>query len=79
MALDPVLVETAATLFRNAAFIALYFFLGTGAGFVVGIILSNLIWGRGPTLVQVHKEGLAAAAEHNKQWAPSHPRWSQEQ
>lgn len=76
MALDPQTIDTAANVFRNAAFIVLYLFLGGGPGFIVGILIANLIWGRGPSLVQVHKERITAATEHNKQWHPSHPRWS---
>lgn len=75
MALDPQTVETAAAIFRNAAFVVLYLFLGGGPGFIVGILISNLIWGRGPKLVDVHKERITIATEHNKQWRPDHPRW----
>jgi hypothetical protein len=76
MALDPQTFETVANIFRNAAFIVLYMFLGGGPGFVVGILICNFIWGRGhPTLTKIHQEGIAIATEHNKQWHPSHPRW----
>lgn len=76
MALDPQTLETAANVFRNAAFIILYLFVGFGPGFIVGLLICNRIWGRGhPTLVKVHQENMLTAAEHNKQWHPNHPRW----
>lgn len=61
---------------RSFAFIVLYFFVGFGSGFVVGLLLANAVIGREkPILFKTHKDNIRNAAQHNAQWNPSHERW----
>ena len=65
-----------AGILRNIGWIILYFFVGCGPGFIVGLMIANRIWGRGqPTLMEHHEHHKAEAIEHNKQLDPKHPRW----
>lgn len=69
-------LEIANRLLIAFAFVALYFFLGFGPGFLLGLSLANKIFGRQkPLLMDTHIEAKKLAAQHNAQWHPSHPRW----
>jgi len=77
MVIEQAHVELAATIIRNIAWIFLYFFIGFGPGFIVGILIANRVWGRGrPSLMDVHRHHAAEATDYNKQFDPKHPRWS---
>ena len=76
--MSPSSIEIIEEILRSLAFVVLYFFLGFGPGFALGILLANSIFGRGkPVLYKVHKDNITNAAQHNAQWNPSHERWRQ--
>lgn len=69
-------LDLVAAVLRALAFVALYFFIGFGPGFILGLLLANATSGRGkPMLMDSHNDSKIRAAQHNAQWAPSHPRW----
>jgi len=69
-------LEVTIALLRSFSFILLYIFLGFGPGLVAGMLLANLIFGRGkPVLMERHEEDISLAGQHNAQWAPDHERW----
>lgn len=77
MALADFDLTLAADITRNLAWIFFYLAIGLGPGFLAGLLISNRIWGRRqPKLTTVHQENMEAAAAHNKQFDPEHPRWS---
>jgi hypothetical protein len=63
---------------RGSAFIFLYFFIGFGPGFVLGLMLANRIFGEGLTYMDTHRENIKKASEHNAQWKPDNERWRQQ-
>lgn len=63
-------------LLQTLLFVVLYFFLGFGPGFVIGILIANRLFAPGQaTYMEVHEEKKKAAAQHNAQWHPTHERW----
>lgn len=68
--------ETLIALFETLAFVVLYFFIGFGPGFILGILIANRFFAPGQsTYMEVHQERKKVAAQHNAQWHPSHERW----
>jgi hypothetical protein len=50
-----------------------------GPGFVIGLLIANLMRGRGqPTYMDIHQQKTKQAAEHNAQWHPSQERWQKQ-
>lgn len=69
-------IEIVVTLLRTFAYIFLYFLIGFGPGFILGLILANQLLARGqPRYMDLHEEKKQQAAQHNAQWHPSHERW----
>lgn len=69
-------LEVTNDVLRAFAFIGLYFFIGFGPGFVLGLVTANALLGRGaPTYAQTHRDAIKQAAQHNAQWSPAHERW----
>ncbi|MCH8748307.1 hypothetical protein IH781_00995 [Patescibacteria group bacterium] len=68
--------EIITNILQAFGFLALYLFIGFGPGFVIGLMMANLVIGRGkPTLMQKHTTNKQLAAQHNAQWNPAHERW----
>ena len=69
-------IEISTIIIRLIAVVTLYFFLGFGPGFIIGVLLANAITGRGkPLLMDVHAETVKRAGAHNSQWHPDDERW----
>ncbi len=71
-------LDLIAVLLESFAFVFLYLMTGFGPGFVLGMLLANLLLARNqPTYMETHEEAKKRAAQHNAQWAPSNERWHQ--
>ncbi len=58
------------------AYTLLYFMTGFGPGFIVGVLLTNRLFGKDlPLRMEKNQESIQKAAEHNNQWHPDNPRW----
>lgn len=69
-------VETFASILNSFATIILYFIIGFGPGFIVGMLLANRFAGRNhPLRIDKYKQNIQKATEHNSQWHPSNPKW----
>jgi len=69
-------LEVIARSLQALSFVVLYIIIGFGPGFMVGIVLANTILGRGkPVYMDLHKQALKDAAQHNAQWHPSNEKW----
>jgi len=67
---------TVARVLQSLALVALYAILGFGPGFVAGLLTANALFGRGkPIYMDVHKQAIKNAAQHNAQWHPSNEKW----
>ena len=69
-------LETIARIMQALSFIVLYGILGFGPGFVAGLLAANWVFGRGkPVYMDLHKQAIKDAAQHNAQWHPSNEKW----
>ncbi|MEO6077780.1 MAG: hypothetical protein ABIP54_03265 [Candidatus Andersenbacteria bacterium] len=69
-------LDSIASILRNIAFVLLYFVLGFGPGFVVGVLLANRFTGKDkPMRIDKHDENIQKAGQHNAQWHPDNIRW----
>lgn len=69
-------LEIIARIFQAFALVTLYGMLGFGPGFVTGLLTANAIFGRGkPIYMDLHKQAIKNAAQHNAQWHPSNEKW----
>lgn len=69
-------VEFFATLLQSFAIILIYFIIGFGPGFIVGVLLANRLAGRNhPLRMDKQKQNIQKANEHNSQWHPNNPKW----
>ncbi|MAF80688.1 hypothetical protein CL628_01605 [bacterium] len=69
-------LEVLARVLQALSFVVLYVIVGFGPGFVVGLLVANSIFGRGrPIYMDLHKQAIKDAAQHNAQWHPSNERW----
>ena len=73
-------LETVATVFRALTFVVLYFIIGFGPGFIIGVLIANRMLGdrSKPTRLAEHELAIKRAVEHNAQWHPGHDRWKKE-
>lgn len=55
--------------------VLLYFLVGFGPGFIIGLLLGNRHGAGQPSFLDTHEENIRKAAEHNAQWDPTHERW----
>jgi hypothetical protein len=74
--MDTSFLDPLSTILRNVAFVLLYFVIGFGPGFVVGVLLANRFTGKDkPMRMEKHNENIQQAGQHNAQWHPDNPRW----
>lgn len=73
---DSTILDIVARILEIVAFIGLYFIIGFGPGFLLGVVMMSRIVGKdNPYITEVHDQAKRQAAEHNKQWHPNDPRW----
>lgn len=69
-------METASGLIQVIAIVLLYFAIGFGPGFIIGLLLANKLLGKDlPLRMDKNMNSIKKAAEHNSQWHPNNPRW----
>lgn len=74
--MDASSLQTLALLLKSSAQIFVYFVIGFGPGFVVGVLLANHFVGKDKQLrIEKHDENIQKAGQHNAQWHPDNPRW----
>lgn len=74
--MDTPFLTSLAAILRNVAFVLLYFVIGFGPGFMVGVLLANKFAGKNnPIRMDKHNENIKKAGQHNSQWNPNNPRW----
>lgn len=65
-----------ANIVQAIATVIVYFVIGFGPGFVIGLLLANRIFGKNlPLRMEKNMESIKKAAEHNSQWHPNNPKW----
>ncbi|MDA1168936.1 MAG: hypothetical protein O3A36_01200 [bacterium] len=70
------ILDTIAKLLDVLVTVLIYFIIGFGPGFIVGVLLANRIFGKNlPLRMEKNIESIKKAAEHNSQWHPDHPKW----
>ncbi|OGY36704.1 MAG: hypothetical protein A3E36_03970 [Candidatus Andersenbacteria bacterium RIFCSPHIGHO2_12_FULL_45_11b] len=74
--MDSTFLATLAAILKSISFIFIYFVIGFGPGFVVGVLLANRFTGKDkPLRIEKHEENIQKAGQHNSQWHPDNPRW----
>ncbi|HSX24992.1 MAG TPA: hypothetical protein VLG69_03425 [Candidatus Andersenbacteria bacterium] len=74
--MDTPFLTILAAILKSIAVILIYFVIGFGPGFVLGVLLANRIAGKDkPLRIEKHAENIQKAAQHNSQWNPNDPRW----
>ncbi|OGY30936.1 MAG: hypothetical protein A3C02_00425 [Candidatus Andersenbacteria bacterium RIFCSPHIGHO2_02_FULL_45_11] len=69
-------IETIASILNSFAVILIYFVIGFGPGFIVGVLLANKFSGKNhPLRMEKQNQNIQKAAEHNSQWHPNNPKW----
>lgn len=69
-------IETIASILNSFAVILIYFVIGFGPGFIVGVLLANRFSGKNhPLRMEKQNQNIQKAAEHNSQWHPNNPKW----
>lgn len=69
-------LDTVAILLDAFVTILIYFVIGFGPGFIVGLLLANRIFGKHlPLRMEKNIESIKKAAQHNSQWHPNDPKW----
>jgi len=69
-------LDIIAKLFEAFITILIYFIIGFGPGFIVGLLLANRVFGKNlPLRMEKNNESIKKAAEHNSQWHPNNPKW----
>jgi len=69
-------VDIIALIIQWIVIVSMYLIIGFGVGYLAGVLLANLIFGRGkPLRMDSHIKSMQKAAEHNKQWNPTHEKW----
>ncbi len=69
-------IEFFAALLRSFTIILIYFIIGFGPGFIVGVLLANRFSGRNHQLrADKQNQNIQKASEHNSQWHPDHSKW----
>ena len=70
------ILDILAKIVEILAIVLVYFVIGFGPGFIVGLLLTNRIFGRNlPLRMEKHTTNIEKAAEHNSQWHPDNPKW----
>ena len=70
------ILDILANVLQIIAIILVYFVIGFGPGFIIGLLLANRLFGRHLPLRMEKQEGnVQKAAEHNSQWHPDNPKW----
>lgn len=70
------ILDTIATLLDVLVIVLMYFVIGFGPGFIVGVLLANRVFGKNlPLRMEKNIESIKKAAQHNSQWHPDHPKW----
>lgn len=76
--MDAPFLTTLADILRNTAIVLLYFVVGFGPGFCIGVLLANKYVGKDHQLrMDKHNENIQKAGQHNSQWHPDNPRWKE--
>lgn len=74
--MDTSFLNSLSDILRNIAFALLYFVIGSGPGFAVGVLLANKFTGKNnPIRMDKHTENIQKARQHNSQWNPNNPKW----
>ncbi len=74
--MEPTWIETFASILNSFAVILIYFVIGFGPGFIVGVLLANRFSGKNhPLRMEKQNQNIQKAAEHNSQWHPNNPKW----
>lgn len=69
-------IDFIATVLQSFAMILIYFVIGFGPGFIVGVLLANRFAGKNHQLrMDKQKQSIQKAAEHNSKWHPNNPKW----
>ncbi len=65
-----------ASILQAIATALLYFVIGFGPGFIIGLLLANRVFGKNlPLRMEKNIESTKRATEHNNQWHPNNPKW----
>lgn len=74
--MDAGIIGLIAELLRSLVIILMYFVIGFGPGFIVGVLLANRFAGRSnPLRMEKQQQSIQKAVEHNSQWHPNNPKW----
>lgn len=69
-------IDTFASILNSFTVILIYFIIGFGPGFIVGVLLANRFSGKNhPLRMEKQNQNIQKAAEHNSQWHPNNPKW----
>lgn len=69
-------LDIIANVVQIIAIILVYFVIGFGPGFIIGLLLANRIFGKHlPLRMEKQEATIQKAAEHNSQWHPDNPKW----
>jgi hypothetical protein len=70
------IIDTLANIVQILAIALLYFVIGFGPGFILGLLIVNRIFGKNlPLRMDKHASNMQKASEHNSQWHPDNPKW----
>jgi hypothetical protein len=68
--------ELIATITRIVATLFIYFVIGFGPGFIIGLLLANRFAGKKHQLrMEKQMQSIQKASEHNSQWHPNNTKW----
>lgn len=69
-------LDILASIMQALAMALVYFVIGFGPGFIIGLLLANRVFGKNlPLRMDKHNSNMQKAAEHNSQWHPDNPKW----
>ncbi|HLC49277.1 MAG TPA: hypothetical protein VJI96_02750 [Candidatus Andersenbacteria bacterium] len=69
-------LDTLSSLVEVLGIVLLYFVIGFGPGFIVGLLFANRVFGKNlPLRMEKNIASIKKATEHNSQWHPSNPKW----
>lgn len=69
-------IDIIAAIVQGIAIALVYFVIGFGPGFILGLLLANRVFGKNlPLRMEKHMSNMQKASEHNSQWHPDNPRW----
>lgn len=74
--MDTTAISTIESILHSLAFILLYFVIGFGPGFIIGMLLANRFTAGDKQLrVEKHNDNIKKAGDHNSQWHPDNTKW----